>query len=227
MKSLVQRHRVILCLLFSLVAPDATIAHAAGKSPAGAPRDARDLLERIRRSYTDHPSVTMSFTQSYAPAGFAETSPETGRMTLQAPTQIRFDYDGSDGKLFTFDGEAARQYVAADKQVIVKSLTPAERARLPLLFFDAPESILERYAASFTPISNGLSEIALMPKVSEGSPKSLTITAAPAGEVKRLVVVDEGGNRTTFTFTQRTVGAHRPASDFALVPPVGTKIVTD
>ena len=45
--------------------------------------------------------------------------------------------------------------------------------------------------------------------------------------MKRLVVVDEGGNITAFTFTQRTVGSHRPASDFALVPPAGTKIVTD
>lgn len=222
-----KRLRAAFCLLFSFSLACAAGAHAATTTPAGAPRDVSDLLERIRRSYTDHASVTMSFTQTYAPAGFAETSPETGRMTLQAPTQIRFEYDGTDGKLFTFDGQAARQYVGADKQMIVKSLTPGERARLPLLFFDSPEHLLERYTAAQKPVANGLAEIVLTPIVEGSGPQSLILTVAPTGEVKRLSVVDEGGNRTTFTFTQRTVGARRPASDFALVPPAGTKIVTD
>ncbi|MEO6324529.1 MAG: outer membrane lipoprotein carrier protein LolA [Thermoanaerobaculia bacterium] len=218
---------VVFCVLLAFFLAAAR-AQAAGKAaPPDAPRDARGLLERIRRAYADQPSITTSFTQSYAPAGFAETSPETGRMTLQAPAQIRFEYDGADGKLFTFDGKAARQYVAADKQLILKSLTPSERARLPLLFFDAPESVLERYDAAWKAGANGFSELVLTPKVPEGGPKSLTITAAASGDVKRLVVVDEGDNRTTFTFTQRTVGTRRPASDFALVPPAGTKIVTD
>ena len=92
------------------------------------------LLAKIHKAYTTSPSYTSTFVQIYAPAGFAATSPETGRLTLQAPDQVRFDYDGADGKVFTFDGKAARQYVAADRQMVVRTLGPEDRARLRFCF---------------------------------------------------------------------------------------------
>src|SRR5450755_1712420 len=55
------------------------------------------LLAKIHKAYTTNPSYTSTFVQIYAPAGFAATSPETGKLTLQAPDQVRFDYDGGDG----------------------------------------------------------------------------------------------------------------------------------
>ncbi len=85
--------------------------------------------------------------QTYAPSGFAETAPETGRLILQAPDRVRFDYDGPEGKVFTFDGKAGRQFVAADRQLVVRTLSPAEIARLPLVFLESTESLLARYAA--------------------------------------------------------------------------------
>ena len=73
---------------------------------------------------------------------------------------------------------------------------------------------------------NGLTELKLAPKKADDL-KSITLLVAEGGEVKRLVVLDDSGNQTTFTFTQRTAGKKRPATDFALEPPRGTKVVTD
>jgi outer membrane lipoprotein carrier protein len=170
--------------------------------------------------------VSCTFVQTYAPAGFAETSPETGRLVLQAPDRVRFDYDGPDGKVFTFDGKAARQFVAGDRQLIVRTLKPEERARLPLLFLESPEALLGRFDARAAATDTGLTELVLTPR-SGGDPKSVTLLAAPTGDVKRLVLVDAAGNRTTFTFTQRLSGPRRPDTDFALVPPQGTKILSE
>ena len=164
--------------------------------------------------------------QTYAPAGFAETAPETGRLILQAPDRVRFDYDGPEGKVFTFDGKAARQFVAADRQLVVRTLRPEERARLPLVFLESPESLLARYAARSAARDAGLTELTLTPRTG-GDPKSVTLLAAASGEVKRLLLVDAAGNRTTFTFTQKMPGPKRPDSDFALVPPEGTKILSE
>ena len=105
-------------------------------------------------------SSTSKFVQTYAPAGFPAATPEAGRVTLQAPDQIRFDYDGPEGKLFTFDGKAARQFVAADRQMIVKTLRPEERERLPLLFLESPETVLRRYTVTAADAGNGLVESA-------------------------------------------------------------------
>lgn len=208
--------------LIGVLAATATLASAASAPAEGV----EGLLAQIKKTYTTTPSVALTFVQTYTPAGFAAASPETGRLTLQAPDQVRFEYDGRDGKLFTFDGVAARQYVAADRQMVVKPLSASERSRLPLVFFESPERLLARYEAAVHPKQNGLTELVLTPK-GDADPKSLTLLTTPDGEVKRLVVVDSGGNETAFTFTQKTPGKKRPPTDFALAPPQGTKVITE
>jgi outer membrane lipoprotein carrier protein len=198
----------------------------APSAAATAPVDAHATLASVRKAYSSSPSVSSTFVQTYAPAGFAETSPETGRLILQAPDRVRFDYDGPEGKVFTFDGKSARQFVAADRQLVVRTLKPEERARLPLVFLESPEALLARYAARAVATDTGLTELTLTPRAG-GDPKSLTLLAASSGDVKRLVLVDAAGNRTTFTFTQKMSGPKRPDTDFVLVPPEGTKILSE
>lgn len=184
------------------------------------------LLAKIRSRYTSAPSFSMSFVQVYAPAGFGDTAPESGTLVLQAPESVRFEYQGAEGKLFTFDGKAARQYVAKDRQLVLKSLGPGDRERLPIVFLEAPEKLLARYAAEASGAAGGLVELTLTPRAA-AEPKRLTLAATPAGEIRRLVILDGGGNRTTFTFADVAAGPRRPEADFALVPPKGTKIIAD
>lgn len=203
-------------LALLLLAP----AFAAGAAEPDAPA----LLRAIVSAYHAKPAFQMTFVQSYAPAGFPDASPETGTLTIQAPASLRFDYDGAEGKVYTFDGRAARQYVAADKQIVLKTLTAAEKSRLPLLFLQPASEVLERFSAVARPFGDGLVELTLLPR-GEGDLKSVKAIATPAGEVKSLVVLDGEGNRTTFTFTNLSPRKKRPASDFALVPPKGTRVV--
>ena len=186
--------------------------------------DAPALLRAIVNTYKARPAFSMTFVQGYAPAGFPDTSPETGTLTIQAPASLRFDYDGAEGKVYTFDGRAARQYVAMDKQIVLKTLTGAEKARLPLLFLQPASEVLDRFTAVATAAANGLVDLTLTPRA-EGDLKSVAVLATPSGEVRRLVVLDGEGNRTTFTFPNLAARAKRPLSDFALVPPKGTRVV--
>jgi outer membrane lipoprotein carrier protein len=188
--------------------------------------DPASVLAGIRKAYTSSPSSTSKFVETYAPAGFPAATPEAGRVTLQAPDQVRFDYDGPEGKLFTFDGKAARQFVAADKQMIVKTLRPEERERLPLLFLESPEAVLRRYTVTAADSGGGLVELTLSPKAGS-EPSRILLTVDTSGEVKRLVVMDAAGNRTTFAFSDKSAGPRRPASDFTLKPPAGTKVLAD
>jgi len=198
----------------------------APSAAATAPVDAHATLASVRKAYSSSPSISCTFVQTYAPAGFAETAPETGRLILQAPDRVRFDYDGPEGKVFTFDGKAARQFVAADRQLVVRKLRPEERARLPIVFLESPEALLARFAARAVATDTGLTELTLTPRAG-GDPKSVTLLAAASGDVKRLILVDAASNRTTFTFTQKMSGPKHPDSDFALVPPEGTKILSE
>lgn len=219
-----KRSSPALLLAAALAASALAPAPARAQTAAPAAPDAAAVLKAIVGTYTGKPAFKMTFVQGYAPAGFPDVTPETGTLTIQPPDSLRFDYDGAEGKVYTFDGRAARQYVAADRQVVVKTLTPSEKARLPLLFLQPPAEILERFSASAKTADNGLVEVTLTPR-GEGDLQSLSALATPSGEVKRLVVVDAEGNKTTFTFTHLAPRAKRPASDYALVPPKGTRVV--
>jgi outer membrane lipoprotein carrier protein len=223
-----QRAAIFVACLSLLFPFEGRPAQPAATPSAGAtaPVDAHTVLAAIQKTYSSSPSVSCTFVQTYAPAGFVETAPETGRLILQAPDRVRFDYDGPEGKVFTFDGKAARQYVAADRQLVVRTLRPEERARLPLVFLESPEALLARYAARVAPTDTGLVDLTLTPRAG-ADPKSLTILAAATGDVKRLVLVDAAGNRTAFAFTQKMPGPKRPDSDFALAPPAGTKTLSE
>ncbi|MCK6681645.1 MAG: outer membrane lipoprotein carrier protein LolA [Thermoanaerobaculia bacterium] len=211
------RHRltVLSALLLVLAWP------ATGQGPLSP----ATMLERIQKKYSSSPSVKVTFVQTYAPSGFGETAPETGTLVLQAPDSLRFEYDGPEGKLFTFDGKAGRQYVARDRQMIVKTLTNEERARLPLLFLSDPRQVLSQFEAKVVETATGAVDVQLSPR-SGREPGQITVFASRDGELKRLVVLDPAGNKTTFTFTKLEPGKKRPASDFTLIPPAGTKIVT-
>lgn len=200
------------------------LATALAVAPASAAADAPALLRAIVGTYTAGPAFDVAFVQTYAPSGFPEVTPEKGTLTIQAPASLRFDYDGPEGKVYTFDGKAARQYVAADRQIVLKTLTASEKARLPLLFLQPAAEVLERFAAVAKGADDGLVELTLTPR-SEGDLQSLVIHATPSGAVRRLAVLDGEGNRTAFTFTNPTPRKKRPASDFALVPPKGTRVV--
>jgi outer membrane lipoprotein-sorting protein len=191
---------------------------------AQGPLSPTSMLERVQKKYSTSPSVRVTFVQTYAPAGFGETAPETGSLILQAPESLRFEYDGPEGKVFTFDGKAGRQYVARDKQMVVKGLSAEERARLPLLFLKEPAQVTAQFDIKVSEAPTGAVEMALNPKTGR-EPGQITVTASRDGELKRLVILDVSGNRTTFTFTKFEAGKKRPAADFTLTPPAGTKIV--
>jgi outer membrane lipoprotein carrier protein len=209
-------------VVLPLLAAALVLATASGA--AAEALDAPALLRAIVGTYTAGPAFDVTFVQTYAPSGFPDVTPEKGTLTIQAPASLRFDYEGPEGKVYTFDGRAARQYVAADRQIVLKTLTASEKARLPLLFLQPAGEVLERFAAVAKGADGGLVDLTLTPR-SEGDLQSLAILATPAGVVRRLVVLDGEGNRTTFTLTNPTPRKKRPASDFALVPPKGTRVV--
>lgn len=216
-------HATLLLAALALGAAPGRAVATAGEAATTAP-DAATALRAIVDAYRAKPAFQVTFVQSYAPSGFPDTTPETGTLTIQAPASLRFDYDGPEGKVYTFDGNAARQYVAADRQIVLKTLTAAEKARLPLLFLQPAADLLARFDASAKAGPNGLVDLTLTPR-GEGDLKSVSALATTSGEVKRLVVLDGEGNRTTFTFTNLAPRKKRPASDFALVPPKGTRVV--
>ena len=183
-------------------------------------------LARAARYFRDGKAHSAEFTQRFLPAGFSRPQSESGTLTVQAPESLRFEYGAPAGKVFTFDGEAARFYTAAEKQMIVRRITPEERGTLPLVFLESPASLQKIYEISAEAgAENGETAIRLKPRAAEAEIAWIRLALRPDGSPSGLSYEAASGDRTEFRFKGFRALPAKPTSDFAFRPPAGTRIV--
>ena len=186
-----------------------------GASPATA------LLAKAAAAYGDGSAHAASFTQIYTPAGFATSKRESGRVWIQAPQRLRFDYSAPDAKIYTYDAGEGRFFSPEDKQLAIRKLTPDERARLPLVFLERPEDLAARYDIRTDPAG----AVLLKPRSADSDLAWLKIVVSADGMVEGLSYEDTAGNRSEFRFEGWATEKARPADDYRIVGPKGTRIV--
>jgi outer membrane lipoprotein carrier protein len=197
----------ILALLLS-ASPDA------GPAPL-------ELLSKAAAAYGDGSAHSAAFTQIYTPAGFATSKRESGRVWIQAPQRLRFDYAAPDAKIYTYDAGEGRFFSPEDKQLAVRKLTADERARLPLVFLERPEDLSARYEITTDPAGAAL----LKPRAAGSDLAWLKLVVNASGMVDNLSYEDTAGNRSEFRFEGWKAEKARPADDYRITGPKGTRIV--
>ena len=203
--------RVAILALLLAGPPDPT--------PSASP--ALDLLAKAASAYGDGSAHTASFTQIYTPAGFATSKRESGRVWIQAPQRLRFDYAAPDAKIYTYDAGEGRFFSPEDKQLAVRKLTPDERARLPLVFLERPEDL----AARFEVRTDASGAVLLKPRAADSDLAWLKLMIGADGMVESLAYEDTAGNRSEFRFDGWKTEKPRPPDDYRIVGPKGTRIV--
>jgi outer membrane lipoprotein carrier protein len=183
--------------------------------------DPMTLLAQVAKGYSTGAADASAFTQIYTPAGFATAKRESGTVWVQAPQRLRFDYVAPEKKVFTYDDGEGRFFSPDDKQVTVHKLSPDERARLPIIFLEKPDELARRYEISL----EGGSTIVLKPRAAGSELAWLKLTINPLGTVETLAYEDTSGNRTEFRFDGWKTEKARPAADYSVSGPKGTRVV--
>jgi outer membrane lipoprotein carrier protein len=189
------------------------------------PEAALAALKRAATLYSDGRAHASSFVQTYTPAGFAGARRESGTVWIQAPQRLRFDYTSPEKKTFTYDSGEGRFYSPEDRQLTVKTLSPEERARLPIVFLTDPEELSREYAVAAESAGAGADRLLLTPRAARPELAWLRLTIDTDGSVRGLAYEDEAGNRTEFTFEGWRTEKARPAADFRVSGPKGTRVV--
>ncbi len=197
------------------------LAAASLAARSAGPAEAMGLLAKATAAYSTGAAFESPFTQIYTPAGFSTARRESGTVWVQAPERLRFDY-APDVKVFTYDGGEGRFYSPEDKQLTVHRLSPDERARLPLVFLEQPESLAARYEISLDPSG----AVVLKPRAADSELSWLKLVIAASGRVDALSYQDTSGNRTEFRFDAWKPEKARPAADYRVEGPKGTRTVT-
>ena len=199
---------------------------AAAVTPSPAiPPEARTALERAARSYGDGAAHTAAFAQTYTPAGFANARRESGAVWIQAPQRLRFDYAAPDKKTFTYDAGEGRFYSPDDKQLTIRKLTADERARLPVVFLTDPDELAREYAIAMEAGADDVSRLKLTPRSPRPELAWLSAAVTPDGSIRELAYQDSAGNRTEFRFETWRREKARPAEDYRVTGPPGTRTV--
>jgi chaperone LolA len=186
-----------------------------------APSDALALLAKAAKAFSTGAADSSAFTQIYTPAGFSTARRESGTVWVQAPERLRFDYSAPDAKVFTYDAGEGRFYSPEDKQLTVHKLTPDERVRLPIVFLESPDELARRYAIA----KDSSGQIVLTPKAADSDLAWLKLKVADSGMVETLSYQDTSGNLTEFRFDGWKTEKARPASDYRIQGPKGTRVV--
>jgi outer membrane lipoprotein carrier protein len=198
---------------------------AAASPGASLSKPAEAILARAARRYAPEAAHAAAFVQIYTPAGFSSAKRESGTVWIQPPQRLRFDYEAPEKKTFTYDAGEGRFYAPQDRQLTVQKLSPEQRARLPIVFLTDPAELDRAYAISAEPVDGGADRLLLKPRVERPELAWLRLTIASDGAIRELSYEDEAGNRTEFRFQAWRAEKARPAADFRVTGPKGTRVV--
>src|SRR5918911_1710628 len=91
------------------------------------------LIGRIESRYGRMRGLAADFEQVYRSRGVRERR-ERGRLFLQRPRRMRWEYDPAPGKLFIVNGREVWFYVPADREAVHADASAVADARFPFLF---------------------------------------------------------------------------------------------
>lgn len=206
--------------------PAPTPAPAARAAAVPTPSGSPEALGRAAAFYSDGSGHSSPFVQTYTPSGFAKARRESGTVFIQVPERVRFDYTAPEKKVFTYDAGEGRFFSPADRQLTVRRLSEEEKARLPIVFLRKPQDLAGTYEITVDaggPVPE--TRLLLTPLVARPELAWLRLAVAADGSVRTLSYQDSAGNRTEFRFEGWRRTKARPAADFRITGPPGTRIV--
>ncbi|HNX49492.1 MAG TPA: outer membrane lipoprotein carrier protein LolA [Thermoanaerobaculaceae bacterium] len=154
------------------------------------------------------PAWQADFVQDLVPAGFSEGTREAGTLVVAPPARLRFDY-GADGRIFAVSGSVARQVDLQTGGCDAVLLSASTWSRLPLATILDPAAAAGSFVISEAPGMIGLTPREPIPELA-----TVEIRLDQAGNVASVMVLDQTGNRNTFSFSRWRRLPAQPVSTF-------------
>jgi outer membrane lipoprotein carrier protein len=206
------------------------VALAYGAGATGEAADAEQLLARLQRWLDGTHRLSARFEQVLLSGALGAGLEESGRVYIERPGRMRWDYLEPEVKVALVDGDRTRLYLAEDRQLVESTLSEADSLLPQLLAGDRPlAEIFEVAAVPGDPRGGGPLRLRLTPRREAASLEEVVlILHDPARvELREVEVLDATGNRLLYRFTALERNRGLPRDAFTFVPPPGTEIVAD
>jgi outer membrane lipoprotein carrier protein len=186
------------------------------------------LIAHIQQAYDRTPALTAEFVQVSTLTSIQRQQTSTGRVYIEKPHAIRWEYAQPEAQTILYDGTVLRIYTPRRRQLLQNVIDANQRSNVALLFLAGVGNL--RDAFTVTPLSSvetGMVYLRLQPRSTQASFAELQLAVNTQSYfVERLLIQDNIGNLTEIRLSSPQVFASLPPKTFEFTPPPGTEIVT-
>jgi len=173
-------------------------------------------------------SLQAQFVQTYYSSSVSAPLVERGRLYIQKPGWMRWDYTDPEIKTFLIKKSLYQEYYPEDKQLVQKTLSEEEGEVDVLGLLTGTRSIQDHYAVesiSFPTENKNVQQLKLTPKGNDPETYILLEVDARSWLVLRAVSFDWAGNKQEFQFSQIEIDVSLPRDIFELKLPPDVDII--
>jgi outer membrane lipoprotein carrier protein len=211
---------LVFIISFFISLPTSLTASLAQRSEVDA------LVNKIESRYGRMRGLAAEFEQAYSAPGGRERH-ERGRLVLQRPRLMRWEYDPKPGKLFIVNGRDAWFYVPADREATHADASKVSDARFPFLFL-LGQTNLHREFRSITLVDGSeqteTRTLHLVPRGSSSGLREIFLEVYADGRIVKVKLVDEAGAISEVTLRGVRENFIAPADAFEFRPPPGVTV---
>jgi outer membrane lipoprotein carrier protein len=193
------------------------------------PAQAGKALDRLNAFFADTGAMRAKFTQTVEGGAFSQPKLSTGTLMMQRPGRFRWDYKTPYKQLILADGKRLWIYDPDLMQVVVKPLEVALGDTPALLLssegLGGSRSLQERFVITeLNHAREGLYWVQLLPRDKNASFQELQLGFGKR-YLRRMILVDGFGQKTTLVFSDIEVNAKVKAGSFQFKPPKGVDVI--
>jgi len=202
-------------------------AHGTAKAAAGT---AKDALARLEKTLAGLNSFQADFDQTSYLASRGRPLRDKGRLFVQKPDMMRWEYDGAEPKTYVYKAGLFLQYIPEDNQLIRQRL-PEEQSPSDIRgLLTGKARLVDGFDAEDSPFPGGppgAVQLKLTPR-DESETQYLLLEIDPADwMVRRVVRFDGAGNKTEYALSRFKANPRLPADAFEIKIPPGCEIIDD
>lgn len=194
----------------------------------GMTQELETLIDRIQVTYDRMQALTADFEQVATLTSINRQQLSSGRLYIEKPHSIRWEYDKPERQTILYDGSALRIYTPKRQQLLQSAVDESTRSNVAFLFLAGVVKLRDVFAiTALRETEAGHMLIRLLPRSRLAGFTELHAAINPRNYfIEGLWIYDPIGNLTEIRLSTLTVHATLPARTFELDLPPDTEILS-
>ncbi len=206
----------------------ASSAWGAPPVAAADPANVTELVAAVESTYAGVNSLRADFVQVTRSASMGQETRQKGKVQLERPRKMRWDFQQPDASTFVTDGTTMWVYSAANNQVIVSAVAAGAQGGMTQLLDDLNQLDEQFNVVLLDGAGNAAKTsylIELTPK-QQTSFKKLRLTLSKKKyEVQQVLLTDQFDNQVDLSFSQIKINQDIPDATFNFQVPAGAQVI--